>query len=97
MIRRASLSSPPSDFCLQPSGPSPGLLCLTEDTFSSGKLPASVWCREGTLNLIQQKGNACCPTLGKGHCQRTPCHQLHTLSICTFICGDQRRNLGCEL
>lgn len=89
MIRQAPLSSPPSDFYLQPSGPSPGLLCLTEDTFSSGKLLASgIWRREATLDLIQQKGKACCPTLGQGHRQHTPCHQLHTLSICTFICGD---------
>lgn len=34
-----------------------------------GSFPAfGIWYREGTLDLIQQKGNACCPTLGEGHC-----------------------------
>lgn len=75
MIKWASLSSPPADLCLQTPGPSPGLLCLTEDTFSSEQLPASgIWYREGTLGLIQQEGNACCPTLGQGRRQSTPCH-----------------------
>lgn len=66
-----------------------------EDTFSFGQLLASsVWCREGTVDLIQQEGNAGCPTLGEGHCQPMPCHQLHTHSICTFICRDECRDVG---
>lgn len=98
MIRWASLSSPPSDFYLQPPGPSPGLLCLIEDTFSSWQLLVSgIWCREGTLDLIQQEANACYLTLREGHRQATPGHQLHTLSICTFICGDESSDLGWEL
>lgn len=74
MISWTSLSSPSSDLCLQSPGPSPGLLCLMEDTFSSGQFLAyGVWCREGTLDLTQQEGNAHCPTLGEGHCQPMPC------------------------
>lgn len=61
-------SSPPSDLCLRPPGPSPGLLRLTEDTSGFGQLLASsVRGREGTLDVIQQEGDAGCPALGEGH------------------------------
>lgn len=65
-----------------------------ENTFSFGQLLAySIWHREGTLDLIQQEGNARCPTVGEGHRQHMACHQLHTHSIC----GDGGRDSGCEL
>lgn len=69
-----------------------------EDAFSSGQFLAyGVWCREGTLDLTQQEGNAHCPTLGEGHRQPTSRHQLHTHSLCAFICGNWGRNLRYEL
>lgn len=97
-ISLAFPSSPPSDLYHQPPGPSPGLLCPVEDTFSFGQLlTLGIWCREGTLDLIQQEGKARCPILGDGHHQPTPCHQLYAHSICTFSCGDGGRDPGREL